>query len=99
MIVRYHPDKLRNPRKSDKEKFHAIQEAYEELTKKKEPEVVQKSDQSYSQPNQDAKTYFHQSQADRPADPKERVFYDFWLIFVQLSGHILCYEIYSINIL
>ena len=81
LVVKYHPDKLSNPRKSDKEKFHAIQEAYEELTKKKEPEVVHKADQSYSrqshsQPRQDAYTQFNQSQADRPADPKEWGFYE-----------------------
>ena len=73
LVVIYHPDKLKNPTRKDTEKFHQIQQAYDEIVQSKKPPPKKTSSSStYSSTQQEQQRQHTQQQQrteyDRPID-------------------------------
>ena len=71
LVVIYHPDKLKNPTRKDTEKFHQIQQAYDEIVQSKKPPAKRSSSsRTYSSTHQEQQTQQQRTEYDRPIDEK-----------------------------
>ena len=72
LVVMYHPDKLKSPTRKDTEKFHQIQQAYDEIVQSKKPPPKKTSSSStYSTTQQEQQrqhTQQKRTEYDRPID-------------------------------